>query len=257
MSIQSVLSSLSETSRCNQTYVAKGFIKNNYMKKYKQDVPVAIVLMIAVLSSRSIQFGNFPLYTTIKEDLKFVEILQQRLGFKIASFQSKFKASKYNFDMAKFHQICNKKSPNGDVILMKSKKTHCIFGAYTTKSWELNEMDEIYGLRIVFDPQSFLFIIRYDDSNVIPPNKLPIILDPKNKHDTPILCQKLRGPMFGSWDLVVGAMAGFSKLKLYQNQQFPDLKNLCGGNHTVTFAEGKKPKWLFLLDEFEVFQLSK
>ena len=255
MSIQSVLSSLSETSRCNQTDVAQGFIKQNYIKKYTQDVPCAIVLIIAILSSRSIQFGNFPFYTTMQEDLKFVEILQQRLGFKIASFKSKFKASKYNFDMSKFHQICGKKSPNGDLILMKSKKTNCIFGAYTTESWELNEMDERYGLRVVCDAHSFLLIIRYDDSNIIPPTQLPIILDPKNKLETPIISQKERGPMFGSWDLVVGPCYGFSKLKLYQSRQFPDLKNICGGNRIAKF--GKNPKWLFFLEEFEVFQLSK
>ena len=258
MSIRAVLSSLTETSRCNQTYVAKGFIK-----KYTQfDVPCAIVLVIAVFSSRIIPFGNFPFYTTMKEDLKLIQILQQTLGFKIASFKSKFKATKYKFSTSKFHEICNKKSPNGDLILMKSQSTHCIFGAYTTEAWKLNETDKTKS-RVIFDSKSFIVIVRYDNNDIIHKSKLPIILLPKEKDYTPIISAQGAGPMFGLNDIVVGfsGHCGYSRLTLYGNSEFPQLKNVCGGNTTVLIeellGESNVKVYRFMLDELEVLEVLK
>ena len=261
MSIQSVLFSLTETSRSNQIDVAQGFSNNNYIKKYKQDVPVQIVLIIAIFSSRLIPFGNFPLYITMKEDLKFVQILQQTLGFKIASFKSKFKASNYNFATSKFHQLCNKNSSNGDLILMKSK-IECIFGGYTTESWKLDEMDKNKS-RVVFDSRSFIFIVRYDNNDIIPKSKLPTILLPKRKEYTPIISAREAGPMFGLNDIMIGfdGKCGYSRLRLYANEDLPQLTNICGGNTKVSMGallgESNVEVYKFELDELEVFEVLK
>lgn len=238
------------SSSCSdQEMVTFFFIRTEYEKKFKNIIPMFIKYLIIKYSSRIIPFEHL----MIKEDLKFINILENKLDFKIYKFVSIFKASQYSFSASKFHEICNKL--NGNLVMMKSN-FGCVFGGYTSKSWRLSGETDVHCIE---DSKSFIFLIRYDDDNI--QSQCPLILYPKNSQ-TGIVCMKDFGPIFGGFDIHVGSHCrkiNWSRLFSYENETCVQLRNVCGGNVTMRICDAQLNQdpnlYLFIMQDFEVFEL--
>ena len=162
--------------------VTFNYIRNQYEKKYKQDVPMALKYLTMKFSNRIIGCKLL----TIKQDIKFFKLLTTKLP-SIRRFNLLFRASDHKYSAAKFHEYCDNKP--GTITIIKSNWGN-IFGGYTSKSWTSNNFFYIK------DENAFLFLIKSDDESI--QIKCPLLLElDKDQVDYAIQGISGCGPIFG------------------------------------------------------------
>ena len=158
------------------------FIRNNYEKKYKIHVPMALKYITLKFSNKIT--GSRLL--TIQQDFDFFKLLQTKLP-SIRRFKFLFRASDHQYSAKKFHQLCDNKP--GTITIIKSNWGN-IFGGYTSKSWVSTSYQP------VSDKKAFLFLIKCDDVSI--QKKCPLLLKLRRDHvKYAIGCYDEFGPIFG------------------------------------------------------------
>ena len=162
--------------------VTFNFIRTNYEKKHKQNVPMALKYLTLQFSNRIIGCKLL----TIKQDLDFFKLLSTKLP-PIRRFNHLFRASDHKYSAAKFHEHCDNKP--GTIVIIKSNWGN-IFGGYTSKSWSSDKW------KYVSDKNAFLFLIESNNESI--QIKCPLLLElGTNQEDFAINCNPNRGPTFG------------------------------------------------------------
>ena len=246
------------------------FTRNEYELQYQNSIPAAIKFLMVAFSKRIIEFQ----FLTLKQDLDFVKLLQNKMKCKIQKFVSKFRASEHNFNSNKFHELCDNLS-NDTIVIIHSNWGNT-FGGYTTQTWG-DSSGENKNFCIKEDDSAFAFMIQSKDDDDLNQH-CPIIFD-KRKHVFAMCSVQDRGPVFGNgFDINIGNKCNvkkkaplnavwrykdtttnyhsvnWSSLKCYTNDKFPLLTNLCGGN-SQGYIIGLRH--LFDVIEYEVFELIK
>ena len=217
--------------------VTFNFIRNNYEKKYKQNIPMALKYLTFKFSNMII--GSKLL--TLKEDMDFFKLLLTKLP-SIRRFNHLFRASDHKYSAAKFHDFCDDKG--GTITIIKSNWGN-IFGGYTSKSWTS------YG-GYYKDENAFLFVIKSNDESI--ESKCPLLLELKKDHiGYAIYCDANVGPIFGgggTGDIYIGDNCNKSDSRSCQMSYGTPTINICGGNKEI--FEGT---YAFQVIDYSVFQI--
>ena len=162
------------------------FIKNQYEKKSKQNVPMALKYLTIQFSKKIIGCNLL----TIKEGLHFFNLLLTKLP-SILLFKFLFRASDHEYSAKKFHEHCDGKP--GTITIIKSNWGH-VFGGYTSKSWKSSPNGEN-----VKDENAFLFLIKSDKQSL--QIKCPLLLElRKDQVDCAIHCSRNCGHQYLVFD---------------------------------------------------------
>ena len=226
-------------------FVILNFIRNQYEKKYRQNVPLALKYLTYQFSKKII--GSELL--TNKQDLNFFELLSTKLP-SIRKFNFLFRASDHNYSAKKFHDHCDGKP--GTITIIKSNWGN-IFGGYTSKSWHGNYYC------YVRDENAFLFLIESKCESV--QHKCPLLLElADDDADYAIHCADNCGPIFGAgYDIAItdncNKQVDIEAGHWYANScrqlsyDTPEVSSICGGNVT------HEQRYLLQVMDYELFQI--
>ena len=233
--------------------VTTNYIRTNYEKKYKQNVPMALKYL-------TLQFSNMIIgckILTIKQDMELFALLTTKLP-SIRRFRFLFRASDHKYSANKFHELCDDKG--GTITIIKSNWGN-IFGGFTSKSWKPSNH---WGYEFRRDENAFLFLVKSDDQSQ--QIKYPLLLELReNRAKYAIHCNNNAGPGFaGGYDIcirndcnkpigkissMVTINQNFSFQQSYGNTSNHKI-NICGGNKKTAINEN-----LFQVVDYEVFQI--
>ena len=210
------------------------FIRKQYEKKYKQNVPMALKYLTFKFSNMIIGCNML----TIAEDLELSKLLLKKLpSFKVSEFL--YRASDHNFSSREFHDVCD--GIKGTMSIIMETHGH-IFGGYTTRSWNRYS-------RYKSDQHVFLFLIR---SKKAIKNKCPLLLElEKSKRNrSAIYCKGDLGPTFGDFEIKIvdrGNVKWNESKAMYLGEDEVSL--------TGTMGVGHDRRSFFLISNYEVFQI--
>ena len=226
--------------------VTLNFIRNQYEKKHKQNVPMALKYLTIQFSKRIIGCKLL----SIKQDLDFFNLLSTKLP-SIRRFNFLFRTSDHNYSGKKFHDFCDDKG--GTITIIKTNWGN-IFGGYTSKSWTSEN-------KWIADKDAFLFLIKSDDEST--QSKCPLLLELRKGDihvNYAIGCNPSLGPIFGlGYDIIIrdecNRIFWRNSYMMNSSEQFsydtPKV-NICGGDRTDSY---KKTKYLFQVIDYEVYQI--
>ena len=218
-----------------------GYIRNQYEKEHKQNVPMALKYMTLRYSNRFIPCKLL----TPKQDLEFFKFLSAKLP-SISGFNHLFRASDHQYSAHKFHEYCDGKP--GTITIIKSNWGNT-FGGYTSKSWKFKHKSET---GYIPDENAFLFLIESHDDSV--QSKCPLLLKLRNDHiPYAIYCNYGNGPIFGGGvaaDILISDNCNINDNESCQLSYNTPTVNICGGTK-------KKPHggYLFQVIDYSVLQI--
>jgi hypothetical protein len=149
-----------------------------------------------------------------------------------------YRGTRDGFRSSVFHS--KRDDHHNTLTIFKAKQSSCIFGGFTTVSWESSTDNKWKS-----DPNAFLFSLINKDNQ---PVRMKV--DPK-KHQYAICCHSSCGPVFGH-DIRIAnnantSMDSYSDLgDCYKHPQYAK-----GTNEAKTFLAGS---YQFKLDEIEVYE---
>ena len=184
-SVQTATATMSTQSPASQMeLVLFNYVRNNYEKKYKANIPIALKYLMQTFSNKLIPTNLL----TWSQDLAFFKLLSSKLGY-VKQFELLYRASDYNYSAQEFHKTCDNKGPT---FVLVSSDGGNIFGGYTSKSWTNNG-------HWIQDPEAFLFVIKNNEETK--QKMCPFIIEiRKDMTDRAIRGSKYSGPVFGNGD---------------------------------------------------------